>query len=139
MPSQENFLSGQQKFDKQKVYRDYLNLQVNYIIYLNKIFKIMEKGKTNPVSQEPVSRLNRQKNNLIQENHCKYIFNLDSCRNRNLGMSKLGTNPISNSDNNHNYNTISRPNVQYNPITSDGRDTPGTREKLRMIGNNIMK
>lgn len=54
-------------------------------------------------------------------------------------MSKLGSNPISNSDNSYNYNTNSRPNVQYNPITSDGRETPGTREKLRMIGNNIMK
>lgn len=74
MPSQENSLSGQQKFDKQKVYRDYLNLQVNSFFYFNKIFQVMEKGKTNPVPQEPVSRLNRQKNNLIQENPCKYIL-----------------------------------------------------------------
>ena len=46
MPSQEHNMTGQQKIDKQKVYRDYLNLQVkifyNFTLFLfNDIYVII--------------------------------------------------------------------------------------------------
>lgn len=41
-PSQENNVTGQQKLDKQKVYRDYLNMQVTIEIFSFKKIKHMQ-------------------------------------------------------------------------------------------------
>ena len=59
-----------------------------------------------------------------------------SSRQKDLGSSSLN-NPIN--ANGYNSNQISYRGNPYMQGMPDGRDTPNTRERLRMAANNIMK
>jgi hypothetical protein len=84
-----------QKYEQQRMYKDYLDSQVYLIIIISRLIKNMLN-----LTQETVIQLGQCR--II---HVKYFINIsDNFKSYEIGLSNLSHNPILNPTNNYNYN-----------------------------------